>query len=125
FQYRLADVAGRWSSIATVTMPFVSPTVSPTDNYDYGDIPVALENASSPARHLVVDGLHLGYVIDYETGPFNSSNALGDDNDNTRDEDGLNYNPILSSASQSFSLTVRVLNSLTQTATLSGWVDFN
>ena len=123
FQYRLADVAGRWSSIGTVTMPFVSPTA----NYDYGDIPAALENASSPARHLVVNGLHLGYVIDYETGPLNSPKANGDDTNNyPNDEDGIYYpNPTLSSTSQSFSLTVRVLNSLNQPATLSGWADFN
>ncbi len=65
---------------------------------DFGDAPdgpyptLLINNG---ARHLIVTGVHLGKLIDAEPDGLPDPNALGDDNHNLPDEDGVTFTSTL------------------------------
>jgi uncharacterized repeat protein (TIGR01451 family) len=105
--------------------------------YDYGDLPDG--STSSPttspgyntditgtvgASHQIVAGLHLGSLVDDETGGQPDSDAQGDDNTDTPDdEDGVTFPTF--TAGQSAIITVSVVNTTGNAAVLYGFIDWN
>ncbi len=92
------------------------------DTYDWGDAPSNYPTlaTSNGARHRVVSGMYLGWLIDSEPDGQPSPNAMDDDNNAFADEDGVQVNgPLLPGT----------LPSLTVTASTHGfldaWIDFN
>ncbi|MBI1336330.1 MAG: hypothetical protein GC164_05145 [Phycisphaera sp.] len=88
---------------------------------DYGDAPDTYRTtlANNGARH-AVESLRLGTNIDEELEGLATGAALGDDNNNTDDEDGVTF---LSSIKAGQNATIRV--NASATAYLNAWIDFN
>ena len=96
---------------------------------DFGDAPNTFgttKSANGP-NHLISGQLRLGALSDGEGNGFPGANAVGDDLNNTDDEDSLTTPlPPLSIFDTSYSLTgIPVLNNTGSPAYLYGWVDFN
>lgn len=89
---------------------------------DFGDAPNSYHTllASNAARHTIVDGVHLGQLIDGELDGQPSPDAKGDDTNNLGDEDGVIFTIQLSQGSAS---TVQVIASAA--GRLNAWIDFN
>jgi len=64
------------------------------EELDFGDAPDSYQTllASDGARHIIVPGLMLGALIDAEADGQPDASALGDDNNNIDDEDGVIFN---------------------------------
>ena len=96
-------------------------TFSPTVYYDFGDAPSPYPSllVNNGARHSNT-GLKLGNQIDVEANGFPDPTAMGDDNNNLADEDGIwwpfNFVP-------GHGNTIRVTTS--GQGYLNGWMDFN
>lgn len=132
FSFSQLDAAGLQASRpVTVTMPF-SDTVT---QLDFGDAPAVfftnLNGANGP-RHVIVDGLRIGTLIDAEAdgqlivaGPLLDYSATADDIAGQDDEDGIIGFPPLLALQTSYNLPVNVTNTTGASATLSGWIDFN
>ncbi|MBE0663293.1 MAG: S8 family peptidase [Bacteroidales bacterium] len=90
---------------------------------DFGDAPLPYPTtlANNGACHSNWWGpLHLGNVIDYESDGLPDPNALGDDNNNLQDEDGIVFlSPLYIGQNVAIQVTV------TGSGLLQGWVDFN
>ncbi|MGM9511948.1 GEVED domain-containing protein [Larkinella sp. GY13] len=96
---------------------------------DLGDAPDSYLTTlgNSGACHITVQGLKIGSLIDSELNGIPAtagSNAIGDDLDNTDDEDGVVFNT-LCTGNSSYSVTVNITNTVIPSARLIGWVDFN
>jgi hypothetical protein len=96
--------------------------------FDYGDAPdFAYQTlfASNGAHHIVNSGRFgpipiLGGRVDWEIDGFPTTDAMGDDNDGTDDEDGVVFTaPLYGGDSVDVQVTV------TGEGFLSAWVDFN
>jgi hypothetical protein len=90
---------------------------------DFGDAPdpsYPTLMASNGARHIVDPTIVLGTQIDIETDGYQDANALGDDNNNLDDEDGVVLPTIIVPAQQNVA-TVTVSAS----GYINAWVDFN
>ncbi len=89
---------------------------------DYGDAPASY---GTPA-HAADANLFIGATAaDTESAAMPSTNADGDDASGTADEDGIASFPVLTTASTSYQLNVKVTNKSGQKAWLVGWIDFN
>ncbi|OYP33126.1 Ig-like domain-containing protein [Rhodopirellula sp. MGV] len=108
--------------------------VALTDNYnfgnvpsrDYGDAPDSYQTliASGGPSHGTSFAIGLGAEVDRELDGMPSSNALGDDNNNVDDEDGIQLlSPLGPGGTAQIQVTAR--NTSTQPAYLQGWIDFN
>jgi PKD repeat protein len=94
---------------------------------DYGDAPDQYPTllVNNGARHIPASNYHLGVSLDEEADGLPSSNALGDDNNLSDDEDGVVFPTTLI---QGTNVTITVN---TQMAILNGdgylnaWIDFN
>jgi hypothetical protein len=105
-----------------------------SDNYnfgnlpsrDYGDAPDSYRTsvaAGGPSHGISVD-VGLGAEVDREVNGFPSADALGDDNNNIDDEDGVRLlTPLGPGGTATFSVTTR--NTTSAPAFLQGWIDFN
>ncbi len=91
---------------------------------DFGDAPDPTYPtllASNGARHLVVDGFHLGAAIDTETDGQPNATATGDDVlDASDDEDGVTFTSALE-AGQTATVTVNA----SAAGMLDAWIDLN
>ena len=96
-------------------------TFTPIVNYDYGDAPSPYPTllAANGARHINT-GLKLGPLIDVEANGLPDPNALGDDNNNLDDEDGVwwPYNFVPGHGN-----TIRITASAA--GYMNAWIDFN
>ncbi len=101
-------------SISTCS-PFVSAE-------DFGDAPDSYHTllATNGARHEIVDGVHLGLLIDAEPDGIPTPRADGDDKNNIADEDGVVF---ITNLSQGSAATVQVNASVA--GKLNAWIDFN
>ena len=140
FSFTQIDAAGLEAytyTPGTVTIPF-SDTVT---QFDFGDVPstyhtylntgLNVPRANGP-RHIIVDGLRIGTLIDAEAdGQFINSgyeldySATGDDRAGQDDDDGIVSFPPLHAVQPSYDLPVTVTNTTGADATLTGWIDFN
>ncbi|MCH8992264.1 MAG: hypothetical protein IIA44_11015, partial [Acidobacteria bacterium] len=107
---------------------------------DFGDAPTAAQagggtfvsdypttRANTGARHVKV-GPTLGPNRDIEVDGIPDANALGDDNDDTDDEDGVTFVSTLvsdPSATTQSALTVNLQNADPGSNRLDAWIDFN
>ena len=102
---------------------------------DYGDAPTGAPPDSYPtllvnngARH-IMRGPHLGLSVDGEDNGIPDADALGDDNDNTDDEDGVIFttSDVFVSTTSDLTLSVQVdlRNADATSNRLDAWVDFN
>jgi len=95
------------------------------NTYDYGDAPASYDGLS-PARSALSENIRLGLLIDAETAPYSSYDALGDDTTNLADEDGVvKPLPTLTTGTTTYSLSVSVYNNTGLPITLAGWLDAN
>ncbi|MEM1121850.1 MAG: SdrD B-like domain-containing protein, partial [Bacteroidota bacterium] len=105
--------------------------------YDYGDLPdlangttgindyETYDSTGGPS-HQIIAGLFLGDTVDVDNDGLVDVNALGDDNDNVDDEDGVIIPTKLNlSPSGTIRLPLSVTNTTTDTAYLEAWVDWN
>ncbi|MCX8094590.1 MAG: DUF11 domain-containing protein, partial [Caldisericia bacterium] len=91
--------------------------------YDYGDSPdptYPTLQSNNGARHKIFTGIYLGTLIDGENNGQPDFNALGDDNNNLDDEDGVTF---LSYITPSQNANIRVIASTN--GYLNAWLDFN
>ena len=87
---------------------------------DFSDAPGSYGDAS----HATGGGLYLGTQVDDDTASLASTDALGDDNDNNDDEDGVSFFPALAVGDTSY--TLPSLNiSANGSGTLHSWIDFD
>ena len=91
---------------------------------DFGDAPSPYPTllANNGARHAIVPGFYLGSLEDGETNGLPHAQALGDDLDNTDDEDGVTVVPLVIGSTQAC-LTVTLGG--TNSGALDVWIDFN
>ena len=91
--------------------------------YDYGDAPdpgYATLEASSGARHVVVDWVHLGASVDIDADGQPNGTATGDDGDGNDDEDGVSFpDPLVPGMAASAVVT------LSWDGILMAWIDWN
>ncbi|MBN2506407.1 MAG: hypothetical protein JXQ71_06905, partial [Verrucomicrobia bacterium] len=106
---------------ASWDMAFVLTTQEVAEKEDFGDAPrpypTLLPNG---AHHTIVPGILMGNLIDGETNGLPHPQALGDDQDNQADEDGVTFNTPLIPGQPAM---VTVVASL-QGAVLNAWIDF-
>ncbi|MBE3141712.1 MAG: hypothetical protein IMZ53_14145, partial [Thermoplasmata archaeon] len=117
---------------AIPTMMFAVPTTTADDlgcecgeppcDYDFGDAPAPYPTllADNGPRHIISPNFWLGASIDAETDGQPDLNAMGDDNQNLDDEDGVSMSSIIYNGSTVF---INVVAS--QAGVLDAWVDFN
>jgi len=85
--------------------------------HDYGDAPAPYPTAD--AYHIVDIGKYLGSVIDYECQALPDDDAIGDDNNNLDDEDGVSFDTMV--LCQQADITVTA----SEAGFLNTWIDFN
>ncbi|MBN1995929.1 T9SS type A sorting domain-containing protein [candidate division KSB1 bacterium] len=90
--------------------------------YDYGDAPESYKTLQKDngARHKIKDGVFLGKLIDAENDAKADTFALGDDNNNLDDEDGIFIN-----ADMVLGDTVMAHIHASAGGYLKAWFDFN
>lgn len=109
-------------TLEPIDMAFAITGSGYTEQLDYGDAPdpsYPTLLANDGARHTVDGVTFLGTQIDTETDGLQSLDALGDDNDNLSDEDGVTFNSIIIGSPAQVEVTTSVAGYL------QGWVDFN
>ena len=103
------------------TLDFAFIIKGPSD-IDFGDAPDPTYPtllANNGARHNIDGVTFLGALIDAEPDGLQDPNALGDDNNNLADEDGIVFNQIIQGSPAQITVT-------TSTAGyVQGWMDFN
>jgi uncharacterized repeat protein (TIGR01451 family) len=134
--YKISNVEHAGSQV-TPTLIATGDTVNlndgcgcaPTVEFEYGDAPASYEPVDK-ARHnfIAEEGIYLGSLRDGELEALNSPGALGDDNDNVDDEDGVTregadwYDQALwANSSQFYTLTVYA----NKDGYLNVWFDLN
>jgi len=105
--------------------------------YDYGDLPDIANgttgvtdyetyDATGGPSHQIVAGLFLGDTVDFEMDGFPDAQALGDDNDNVDDEDGVNiFSTLNVTPGGMLRLPLSVTNTTGDTAYVEAWIDWN
>lgn len=90
---------------------------------DFGDaldLPYPTLLVSNGARHIIVEGFHLGVDVDPDPDGQPDANALGDDNDGNDDEDGVIFtSPMIQGG------TAKVDVIASADGLLNAWIDFN
>nr|NQU91837.1 T9SS type A sorting domain-containing protein [Bacteroidota bacterium] len=93
---------------------------------DFGDAPDPTYPtllASNGARHVYKPYFYLGAIVDIENDGQPDTNALGDDNNGTPDdEDGVVFSPPLMPGTQD---TLYITMGLYTNGFVNGWIDFN
>lgn len=99
---------------------------------DYGDAPNSYKTlkASDGPRHVIIDGLLLGTLIDADANAHNPATAgnpaNGDDSgDSNDDEDGVSSFSTLYTISATYTVNVAATNTTGSPAYLVAWIDFN
>jgi hypothetical protein len=87
---------------------------------DAPDFPYPTLLVNDGARHLVVPGVFLGTNIDAEPDGLQNPNALGDDNNNLDDEDGVLLPALIAKGQQNIVTVTASVNGV-----LNAWIDFN
>ena len=96
-------------------------TREPTPCYDFGDAPTGYTSPS----HKIEEDLTLGDKDDAETNVQHSAGANGDDNTDYDDEDS-NWDIAPINIKESlYSIDFNYINNKSQTAYITGWIDFN
>ncbi|KAA5543622.1 adhesin [Roseiconus nitratireducens] len=93
---------------------------------DYGDAPDTYRTsvAANGPSHGISTGFGLGATVDRETNGFPSDDALGDDNNNIDDEDGVQLlSPLGPGGTATVQVTTR--NNTNTPGFLQGWIDFD
>lgn len=108
-------------------LAFELTTTGPVEQIDWGDAPdptYPTLAANSGASHVVVPGLLLGNLIDAEPDGQPTFDAMGDDNNNLPDEDGVVFNqPLI--PGQLVAVTVNAAIPSAASAYLNAWIDFD
>ncbi len=105
---------------ASIDLAFViAGTLGETDWGDAPDPTYPTLASSNGAFHVFVPDVRLGALIDAETDGLPDAAALGDDNDNLADEDGVIFTSTLNAGAPA---TVDVVASVP--GSLSAWIDF-
>ncbi len=106
---------------------FFVPRITGDFEYDFGDAPDDPDapgyptlHANGGAYHDVIDGFHLGGLIDGETNGQPTADALGDDNIGLDDEDGVDFPTPLIPGQHA---TIEVFASAN--GILNAWIDYN
>ena len=96
------------------------------DELDFGDAPdpagammYPTTLANNGARHVIDYVTYLGAQIDAEPDGIQDPNALGDDNNNLPDEDGIVFKQIMTGSPAQVEVTTTAIGYL------QGWMDFN
>ena len=115
-----------WPDGVSWDMAFALSTQPVSVTEDFGDAPerpYPTTLAANGARHKVLPGLMLGGQIDAEADGQPDPNALGDDNSNLDDEDGVVF---LGAIYPGAAVTVEVTltSDLAESAKLDAWLDF-
>ncbi|MBN1996393.1 DUF2341 domain-containing protein [candidate division KSB1 bacterium] len=106
-----------------VPEPTATPLAEEANPHDFADTgapvyPTLL--SANGARHLVVPGYNLGVLIDAENDGLPDANAMGDDNNNLDDEDGVVFSkPMVPCYAGEMTVTASAAG------LLDAWVDFN
>lgn len=87
-----------------------------SDNADVGDAPISYGNPTH-----TLSGIRMGATVDADASLLNSPTALGDDTNNTDDEDGVTLTPLLP-IGQTTVVPVSIQNG---SGFLSAWFDWN
>ncbi|WP_027383896.1 GEVED domain-containing protein [Epilithonimonas caeni] len=98
--------------------------------YDYGDAIDSYDTSRNgviaPARQAVSSALYIGNAApDSEGSKQTSATAIGDDNNGTDDEDGVEISPMYAGGGYAYSVRVKAYNNTAGPKTLYGWIDFN
>lgn len=108
-------------------LAFELSTVGLTEQIDWGDAPdpgYPTLAASNGASHVIVPGLLLGNLIDAELDGQPTFDAMGDDNNNLADEDGVVFNqPLIPGLGATVTINATVPPGMP--ALLNAWIDFN
>lgn len=88
-------------------------------NSDYGDF-----SGFAGASSLMTTDIHLGALVDAETGTNVNATASGDDTTGQADDDGVIL-PSVMLKGNTATVTVNVTNTSGAPAYLNGWIDFN
>ena len=78
--------------------------------------------------HIIVAGVNLGGAVDPDNGTLQNAAASADDTTNTGsadDENGVSTFPVISTATTSYSVNVAVTETVSGSAYLVGYIDFN
>lgn len=108
------------------------------NDIDYGDAPdtgtgtgtgnyQTTENDNG-AAHIIVSGLSIGSTAaDVDNGTLQNTTADADNNNNTDDEDGVDFSAVdnLRVVDSAYSIDVDVINTTGNDAVLVGWIDFD
>lgn len=101
------------SAVATLTVYGIDFGDAPDGNY-----PTLL--ASGGARHVIVTGVHLGALNDFESNGQPSPTASGDDQNGSDDEDGVRFTSALHVGEPA---TIEIIASTS--GYLNAWIDFD
>jgi len=92
---------------------------------DWGDAldaPYPTTILSNGARHVIVPGYHMGALIDGEPDGQPDLNAMGDDNNNLDDEDGVFFYPLIPGQGSAIDVS---LPASSGAGFVDAWIDFN
>jgi hypothetical protein len=105
-----------------IDLAFVITGESVPSDFDWGDAPDTYQTsmALNGPNHFVQPGFHLGYLIDAEANGQPSADAMGDDNNNLADEDG-----VLSGSDLIPGQVATVVIRASANGFLDGWIDYN
>ncbi|AUI87598.1 hypothetical protein BS333_14380 [Vibrio azureus] len=87
-----SDVDGVTNNLSVSGIYSVNNTCTNLDDFDFGDAPESYGTlaADDGPKHIVTSGLHLGSALtDVDPDGIPSTNADGDDNEGSNDEDGV------------------------------------
>ena len=98
---------------------------------DWGDAPDSLANPRYPtlddhdgARHVILEGLHMGTTVDYEIDGQPDTTATGDDSAGSDDEDGVRIPVLARGATVTIEIDVE-LGPYSKRAYVDAWLDCN
>ena len=129
YPYYLTGALGKLFFIAGDGIHGEEPWVfDPESDLDFGDAPDPSYRtllANDGARHLIVDGFHLGNTVDAEADGQPDLHALGDDLDGNVDDDGVSYIGWPEFPGTSGNITVTVTDTAGTGGYLDAWMDFD
>jgi len=128
--YELRYPPGHEMYPQSIDLAFVITSEEPQEPADWGDAPnssmgynyptVILENGANHAPSM----LYMGVLIDYEPNGIPDPNALGDDNNNLMDEDGVNFTSPLTPG-MGATVDIFVSAGVAGPFFVDAWVDFD
>ena len=107
------DCAGGFSAIPLIPLSTLDYSDAPTSGTSYGD-----------ATHTIVSGIQLGASVDADAGSLASTNADGDDNNGTDDEDGVSSFPTLTEGDTGYTIPLGNITAQGD-GTLHAWIDID